>query len=190
MEPVAHFGLGQATSVAEILVTWPDGTTQRLLDPAIDTLHRLQHPTLRGAASQIPSPAPSASSPAGVLDDADPDSTTSRSTTHAVDWNVLCCFEPMAVAVGDTVTFNFNSNHNVYIHPSGNCDTTDAILLGDNDAGSASYTFDSEETVTFACEVNGHCVAGQIVTISASGSTASRSTTRPVTRQVEMAMAL
>merc|ERR1711988_1008673 len=92
------------------------------------------------------------------------------SVSVELDWNQICCFEPMAVNVGDTVTFNFNNYHNVYIHPSGTCDTADAVLLGDSDAGSASYTFELAETVTFACQVGNHCDAGQIVTITAAAS--------------------
>merc|ERR1712146_748635 len=43
-EPVAHFGLGQAVSVAEITVTWPSGDVVRINNPEIDTLHQVPHP--------------------------------------------------------------------------------------------------------------------------------------------------
>merc|ERR1719231_1526603 len=76
----------------------------------------------------------------------------------------------MNVAVGDTVTFTYNNRHNVYVHPSGTCDRAGATLLGDNDAGSVTYTFDTAETVTFACQAGSHCESGQIITITAGGS--------------------
>ena len=33
MEPVAHFGLGAATAVNRVTVTWPDGAAVVLLNP-------------------------------------------------------------------------------------------------------------------------------------------------------------
>ncbi|MDX2138926.1 MAG: CRTAC1 family protein [Chloroflexota bacterium] len=45
MEPVAHFGLGQTTTVTRIEVQWLDGTLLTLDNPAIDTLHEIAHPT-------------------------------------------------------------------------------------------------------------------------------------------------
>ena len=46
MEPIAHFGLGAATAVAMVQVQWPDGSTLTLTDPAIDTLHHVNHPSV------------------------------------------------------------------------------------------------------------------------------------------------
>lgn len=57
----------------------------------------------------------------------------------------------------------------VYVHPSGTCDRAGATLLGDNAAGSVTYSFDAAGTVTFACQAGTHCEAGQIVTITAGG---------------------
>lgn len=44
MEPVAHFGLGEATHVDWIEVRWPDGKRQRLDQPAIKQVHRIPYP--------------------------------------------------------------------------------------------------------------------------------------------------
>ena len=74
----------------------------------------------------------------------------------------------MSVEVGDTVTFSYNSYHNVYIHPTGTCDRDGGSLLGGNDAGSVTYTFTEPGPVTFACQAGSHCDSGQIVTITAS----------------------
>jgi hypothetical protein len=45
MEPVAHFGLGQAMSVEHITIHWPDGATHRIENPLIDQLLRVPYPT-------------------------------------------------------------------------------------------------------------------------------------------------
>jgi hypothetical protein len=36
MEPVAHFGLGQTTAVAQVTVRWLDGQTTQIDNPGID----------------------------------------------------------------------------------------------------------------------------------------------------------
>jgi enediyne biosynthesis protein E4 len=41
MQPVAHFGLGQSTSVEKVEIYWPDGTYTNLQNPAIDKKHRI-----------------------------------------------------------------------------------------------------------------------------------------------------
>ena len=43
-EPVAHFGLGMATTVTEVTITWPSGDVLTIQGPAIDTMHRIPHP--------------------------------------------------------------------------------------------------------------------------------------------------
>eukprot|EP01043_Picozoa_sp_COSAG02_P028917 COSAG02_NODE_1776_length_10963_cov_3.430136_3_plen_553_part_00 len=52
-EPVAHFGLGQATNVAEVTITWPSGDTLSINNPDIDTMHRVPHP-LTGQSTPFP----------------------------------------------------------------------------------------------------------------------------------------
>jgi len=55
----------------------------------------------------------------------------------------------------------------VYIHPTGTCEETGSILVGDVDQGTASYTFtamDAGKSITFACDVGMHCEEGQIIT--------------------------
>eukprot|EP00980_Cylindrotheca_fusiformis_P003073 scaffold713_cov131-Cylindrotheca_fusiformis.AAC.31 len=75
-------------------------------------------------------------------------------------------FPERTVEPGDTVTFTYGANHNVYIHPTENCSETGAILVGAQGAGSASYTFNVSEvntTVFFACDFAQHCESGQFV---------------------------
>lgn len=43
MEPVAHFGLGDATHVERVTVRWLDGTTVTIEEPAIDQLLRVEY---------------------------------------------------------------------------------------------------------------------------------------------------
>jgi ASPIC and UnbV/FG-GAP-like repeat len=45
MEPVAHFGLGQESTVNSIEVRWPDGAIAKLSNPSINQLIRVPHPT-------------------------------------------------------------------------------------------------------------------------------------------------
>ncbi len=44
MEPVAHFGLGCADMVDEVVVTWPDGTTQSLMNLKVNTNYKVVYP--------------------------------------------------------------------------------------------------------------------------------------------------
>lgn len=44
MEPVAHFGLGDATTVDLVTVTWPDGTAVALLNPGGNTTVTVPYP--------------------------------------------------------------------------------------------------------------------------------------------------
>ena len=64
---------------------------------------------------------------------------------------------------GDTVKFIWGGLHNVYIHPTGNCDKTNAVFVG-NKTGT-TYTFTNDDAhVTFVCDVGSHCDYGQIIT--------------------------
>ena len=44
MEPVAHFGLGTQTDITRVTVRWPDGVTQTLQRPNVDSLLRVPYP--------------------------------------------------------------------------------------------------------------------------------------------------
>jgi len=91
-------------------------------------------------------------------------------TNTVLDW-VITEYDDMNVAVGDSLTFTYNAYHNVYLHPSGSCDTDGATLLGDNSAGTATYDFSEPGTFTFACQVGSHCDAGQIITVHVEAAT-------------------
>ena len=75
-------------------------------------------------------------------------------------------------AVGDVAIFIWQNGdfHNVYIHPSGTCDTTGEIEVGL--ISPANYTFtpaDGSSTgnpILFACDVGPHCVRGMRMTIT------------------------
>lgn len=69
----------------------------------------------------------------------------------------------LVASVGDTIVFSWTGNHNVYIHPTGNCTEDGAILVGDNTAFYGSYTFtedDAGQEIYFACDVGTHCEEG------------------------------
>lgn len=73
--------------------------------------------------------------------------------------------------VGDTMIFRWQGQHNVFIHPSGNCELEDAIFVGANPG--TPYTFSEADgsaegtDMFFACDIgNGaHCLAGQSLTV-------------------------
>jgi plastocyanin len=68
-------------------------------------------------------------------------------------------------SVGDTMIFRWaQGTHNVYLHPTGSCDTSGAVLVGTTPA--TSYTFteaDGGTTMFFACDIGdgSHCRAGE-----------------------------
>ena len=66
------------------------------------------------------------------------------------------------------VTFNYDFSHNVYIHPTGDCEESGRVLVGDR-GGPAPYTFtadDGGKTTTFACDIGSHCEIGQMVSFA------------------------
>merc|ERR1719162_548825 len=83
----------------------------------------------------------------------------------SLDWTIMA-YPQGAAQVGDTLTFNWQGEHNVYVHPSGDCTMDGAILIGEDSGASHTFTADQVGEVTFACDIyNGaHCGAGQIIT--------------------------
>jgi len=87
------------------------------------------------------------------------------------DW-VLPYTGPTAVeaTVGDTITFQWPQGHNVYIHPTMDCNLEGAILVGTESP--TEYTFTAEDVgdLYFSCDIGdgAHCKAGQnlIATVS------------------------
>jgi hypothetical protein len=45
MEPVAHFGLGDLTTIEQVTVRWPDGTTATMTDMMADQMIRIAYPS-------------------------------------------------------------------------------------------------------------------------------------------------
>merc|ERR1712241_1583508 len=87
-------------------------------------------------------------------------------------------YELQTANVGDTVRFEWNGDHNVYIHPTGTCSQVGRIFLSEDSA--VEYTFRPEDagtTVWFSCdtptvnhEYTNHCKDGQIIGYAVSGS--------------------
>ena len=74
----------------------------------------------------------------------------------------------MEAEVGDTLTFEWPGVHNVYQMPSleafESCDFSSATLIGSETGVQA--TLDSLPAY-FACEISGHCLAGQKLAVTA-----------------------
>ena len=76
-------------------------------------------------------------------------------------------YEDTTAQVGDTITFTWSSTHNVYMHPSGTCDSEGAILIGETSPVTYTFTADDvDEDLFFICGIPGHCDAGQTITVS------------------------
>jgi hypothetical protein len=78
---------------------------------------------------------------------------------------------PLDVKVGDTLAFTWLSGlHDIYIHPTLDCDETGAIALyaPATEGGSSAYTFLAEDAspdgndMFFACDIVGHCDGGNM----------------------------
>ncbi|MDI9638515.1 CRTAC1 family protein [Geitlerinema splendidum] len=46
MEPVAHFGLGEETSVERVVIRWLDGSEHIIVAPEVDQMLRVEHPDM------------------------------------------------------------------------------------------------------------------------------------------------
>jgi plastocyanin len=103
-----------------------------------------------------PTPSPPAPAPAG--------------TEIAVSNWVVRSYSDLTATVGDTAVFTWSGGHNVYLHPSGDCDQTDATgpTTGSADTSGATFALAEAGTYVFACDVGSHCENGQIVTITVS----------------------
>ncbi|KAL7573391.1 hypothetical protein ACA910_006499 [Epithemia clementina (nom. ined.)] len=76
---------------------------------------------------------------------------------------------PRTAYVGDTFTFLFETGaHNVYIHPTEECDPSGSYLVGMAGEGATRYTFQERDVGrrVFACQIGNHCYSGgQILTV-------------------------
>jgi len=108
---------------------------------------------------------------------ADPTNSVTTSPTYAVktidvDW-IIPYPEPSlpsdTAKVGDTVTFSWSANHNVYSHPTNNCERDGRSLIGLESPASYTFTQDDIGVVTFACDVGVHCQYGQIISFTVTG---------------------
>jgi hypothetical protein len=114
--------------------------------------------------------------------------TPSSGADILVDWfNPSGTSLPSKTAVvGDTATFgwdNFDNFHDVYVHPSGDCDKTGRSLVGASSGDSATYTFMEDDVgeLVFVCDVGTptHCEEGMILTFTVSASTSPGVTSAP-----------
>lgn len=68
----------------------------------------------------------------------------------------------MSLHVGDKLTFNYTSIHNVYLFPGAssysNCDFSSAAALATS--GPYTYTFQATGSYYFGCAVGTHCASG------------------------------
>ena len=84
--------------------------------------------------------------------------------TVNVEWSISQ-YEDETVQVGDKVVFSWTETipHNVYIHPTGNCDQDGRIFVGNDLEGTYSFLADDVGEMVFVCDIPGHCQAGQSI---------------------------
>lgn len=110
-----------------------------------------------------------------------PEPTTPKSTTPPEEpttpqtividpWQIPSPNQPyldQAAKSGDTMQFSWDNTHNVYIHPTGDCTTTDRIFVGQFSPAQYQFTPDDVgKTLTFACDIGSHCEFGMIFNVS------------------------
>ena len=79
-------------------------------------------------------------------------------------------YDPMEVAVGDSIRFHWTGEHNLEQLPTKanyeDCYWQDATVLeGYSDPGEHTVTFDQEGTFYYMCGYTGHCAAGQKIKV-------------------------
>ena len=79
-------------------------------------------------------------------------------------------YDPMEVAVGDSIRFHWTGEHNLEQLPTKadyeDCAWQDATqIAGYSDPGEHTVTFDQEGTFYFICGYTGHCRAGQKIKV-------------------------
>ena len=84
----------------------------------------------------------------------------------AVSWKIPTTPNTITAAKGDTITFTWGGNHNVY--QSATTDPCDFTTAGFADLGAVSpVTFTmGDKAVYFGCQIPGHCGAGQKLTVT------------------------
>mmetsp|Transcript_35139 Transcript_35139/g.41931 ORF Transcript_35139/g.41931 Transcript_35139/m.41931 type:complete len:186 (-) Transcript_35139:134-691(-) len=117
---------------------------------------------------------------------------TQTPTTHAKKFNLewftpetpADVFPNETASVGDKISFEWTQElpHNVLIHPSGDCNVTGAIFVGDvfDETEYVIKETDAGKTLTFACDVEEHCSTGQIVHFMVAANPAASPTSSPV----------
>jgi len=82
----------------------------------------------------------------------------------------------MTVNAGDSIEFQWNSGHNVYMMPNGHLDSCNfygATQIGSGLTGPVSFTVPKQakagDMFYFACNVGGHCMAGQHLAVTVGG---------------------
>lgn len=74
--------------------------------------------------------------------------------------------------MGDTAVFSWTGFHGVWALPDAACPSEWVAGPGSEevapaaDGGSWSVTFDSPGAYTYACQVDGHCAAGMIISFN------------------------
>ena len=76
---------------------------------------------------------------------------------------------PVTARVGDTLVFEWDGPlpHNVQLNPAKSCDFAGGIQLGE--VSPVRVTIAAEDAgrdLTFVCTVPGHCLSGQILTVT------------------------
>lgn len=79
------------------------------------------------------------------------------------EWVLGATIDARDFKVGETLTFEWEGNHNVFIHPSGDCTEDGAIEVGSTSPASYTFTEADVGAVVFACDIGSHCESGGMI---------------------------
>ncbi|CAJ1943507.1 unnamed protein product [Cylindrotheca closterium] len=97
------------------------------------------------------------------------------SRTILIDWFIPqdedSYYADRQAAPGDVIVFNFDPDgrNDVYIHPTGDCEREDSILIAAQGSGTGNYTFVESEinsTIFFTSQAPMHCSLGQFINVT------------------------
>jgi plastocyanin len=94
-----------------------------------------------------------------------------QSQTIRIDQWIIQPYEPIDVNVGDKLEIQVGGAHNVYLHPTLNCDEDGRELIGEPNS-LATYEFteaDAGKQLLFVCDVGNHCEDGMALLVTVSG---------------------
>ena len=132
--------------------------------------------------TDLPPPTTSPTSPPATVNVTVSTTVSSGPKDIVIDWFIpgRQGLPSVSAAVGDTLVFQWDRFHNVFITPSQNCDDlATGSFLGDSSPVLYTIKGEDEGTMVFACGVPGHCLAGHMLSVNVTQTEHTASTSDP-----------